>query len=80
MKIASIQTRLYNIPLPSVLTDSMHGEMRHFAVATVQVRTDDGAEGFGYTYTVGKTGGSAVLAMLRDDLIAAAGRPGSSLY
>lgn len=68
MKIASIETRLYNIPLPSVLTDSMHGEMRHFAVATVQVRTDDGAEGLGYTYTVGKTGGSALLAMLRDDL------------
>lgn len=69
MKIASIETRLYHIPLPAVLTDSMHGEIRHFAVVTVQIKTDSGAEGLGYTYTVGKTGGSAVLAMLRDDLV-----------
>lgn len=68
MKITSVETRLYYIPLPTVLTDSMHGEMRHFAVATMQIRTDCGAEGLGYTYTVGKTGGSAVLAVLRDDL------------
>jgi L-alanine-DL-glutamate epimerase-like enolase superfamily enzyme len=68
MKISSVVARLYHIPLPTVLTDSMHGEMRHFAVATVQINTDHGAEGVGYTYTVGKTGGSAVAAMLRDDL------------
>ncbi len=68
MKITSIDTQLYYIPLPTVLTDSMHGEMRHFSVITVKVQTDDGAEGLGYTYTVGKTGGSAVLAMVRDDL------------
>lgn len=68
MKISSVDTRLYHIPLPTVLTDSMHGQMRHFAVVTAQVRTDDGAEGLGYTYTVGKTGGSAVLALIRDDL------------
>jgi L-alanine-DL-glutamate epimerase-like enolase superfamily enzyme len=68
MKISSIDTRLYHVPLPNVLTDSMHGQMRHFAVVTVEVHTDDGAEGLGYTYTVGKTGGSAVLAMIRDDL------------
>jgi L-alanine-DL-glutamate epimerase-like enolase superfamily enzyme len=42
--------------------------MRHFAVVTVQLRTEDGAEGLGYTYTVGKTGGSAVLALVRNDL------------
>ena len=68
MKISSIDTRLYHIPLPNVLTDSMHGQMRHFAVVTVQLGTDEGAEGLGYTYTVGKTGGSAVLALIRDDL------------
>ncbi len=69
MQISSVETRLYHIPLPTVLTDSMHGEMRHFAIVTVQIKTDSGAEGLGYTYTVGKTGGSAVLAMLRDDLV-----------
>ena len=51
-----------------MLTDATHGEMRHFAVVTVQVRAGDGTEGLGYTYTVGKTGGSAVLALIRDDL------------
>ena len=55
MHISSIDTRLYNIPLPTVLTDAMHGEMRHFAVATVQIQTETGPEGLGYTYTVGKT-------------------------
>lgn len=69
MKISSVNARLFYIPLPTVLTDSTHGEMRHFAVATVQITTEDGAEGLGYTYTVGKTGGSATLAMLRDDLV-----------
>ena len=69
MRIVSIETNLFYIPLPTVLTDSMHGEMRHFAVVTVGVRTDGGTEGLGYTYTVGKTGGSATLALVRDDLV-----------
>ena len=68
MKITGLDTDLYHIPLPTVLTDATHGEMRHFAVVTAQVRTDEGTAGLGYTYTVGKTGGSAVLALLRDDL------------
>ena len=34
MKISSVDTRLYHIPLPAVLTDSMHGRMRHFAVVS----------------------------------------------
>jgi L-alanine-DL-glutamate epimerase-like enolase superfamily enzyme len=69
MRISSIDTRLYFIPLPTVLTDAMHGEMRHFSVVTVQVQTDSGTDGLGYTYTVGKTGGTAVHAMVRDDLV-----------
>ena len=68
MQISSIQTDLFHIPLPHVLTDAMHGEMRHFAVPVVRIRTDEGAEGIGYTYTVGKTGGSAIAALLHDDL------------
>ena len=69
MKIESIQAGHYLIPLPTVLTDSMHGEMTHFTVVTARVRSSTGAEGVGYTYTVGKTGGSAVHAMLEQDLI-----------
>ena len=68
MRITSLQADLYHIPLPTVLTDATHGEMRHFGVITVRLRTDCGAEGMGFTYTVGKAGSSAILAMLRDDL------------
>jgi L-alanine-DL-glutamate epimerase-like enolase superfamily enzyme len=33
----------------------------------VRIFTDDGADGTGYSYTIG-TGGSAVVALLRDDM------------
>ena len=69
MRIESIEARLYYVPLASVLTDARHGEMRDFAVVTVNVRTEDGAEGLGYSYTVGKTGGTALLSIIRDDLV-----------
>jgi len=68
VKIESIETELYNIPLATVLTDSSHGTMRDFAIVVVRIRTQDGAEGLGYTYTVGQTGGGAVLSHVRDDL------------
>ena len=68
MSIASVHCELYQIPLPEVLTDAMHGEMRHFSLIVVRIRTELGEEGVGYTYTVGKTGGTAVRAMIRDDL------------
>ena len=38
MKIESIETRLYYIPLPEVLSDSTRGEMRYFGLVTVEVR------------------------------------------
>ncbi len=68
MKIASITADQFDIPLPFVMTDSTHGEIRHFAVVTVRIRTDDGAEGVGYTYTVGKTGGAAIRTLIAGDL------------
>ncbi len=55
--IASISTGFYRIPLPVALTDSTHGEMTHFELITVRVVDSDGAEGVGYTYTVGAGGG-----------------------
>jgi L-alanine-DL-glutamate epimerase-like enolase superfamily enzyme len=67
MKIASIDAQLYRIPLPHVLSDSIHGDMPGFELVTARVRTHDGLEGLGYTYTVGR-GGSAILAMIVDDL------------
>lgn len=68
MQIDSVDCDLYFIPLPQVLTDSTHGEMRHFSLITVRIRCDDGSEGLGYTYTVGKTGGPALLALLKHDV------------
>ena len=69
MKISSIETGLYHIPLPNVLTDATHGEMRHFAVIFVRINTDEGASGLGYTYTVGRTGGGAVHRLIDEDLV-----------
>ena len=42
--------------------------MTHFALVTVTITDSDGCEGLGYTYTVGKTGGRAILSMLCHDL------------
>ena len=68
MKISLVQAEQYNIPLPEVLTDSMHGEMHYVGLVVVRIKTDSGQAGVGYTYTVGTEGGSAICAMIRDDL------------
>src|SRR2546430_13044554 len=44
-----------------------HGTIRGFELVTARVRDADGAEGVGYTYTVG-TGGAAVHALVARDL------------
>ena len=65
--IAHIETCLYHVPLAEVLSDAKHGDHTHFELVTVTVRTADGAEGTGYTYTGGK-GGHAIRAMIEHDL------------
>src|SRR6476659_840397 len=67
MRIASLEAGLYRIALPVALSDSTHGTITHFELITVRLRDEDGAEGVGYTYTVG-TGGAAVHALLARDL------------
>jgi L-alanine-DL-glutamate epimerase-like enolase superfamily enzyme len=57
-KIKSVITGYYRVPLPEVLTDSTHGIMRDFELATARIRDADGAEGVGYTFTVGRNGGA----------------------
>lgn len=64
--IVSIEPGYYRIPLPVVLSDSMHGEMTVFELNTVRVRDADGAEGVGYTFTCGRNG-AAIDALLRRD-------------
>jgi L-alanine-DL-glutamate epimerase-like enolase superfamily enzyme len=66
--IRDVQADHYRIPLPVALSDSTHGTMRAFELVTVRVRDDDGAEGVGYTYTVG-TAGAAVHALITRDLV-----------
>lgn len=66
-KIVSIEPGFYRIPLPVVLTDSTHGEMKAFELNTMRIRDADGAEGVGYTYTVGRNG-AAIDAILTREL------------
>ncbi len=66
-KIVSIKSALYRVPLREVLSDAKHGDHTHFELITAQIETEDGLIGTGYTYTGGR-GGSAVLAMLENDL------------
>jgi len=67
MLIREIRADHYRIPLPVVLSDSTHGSIPAFELVTVRVRDADGAEGVGYTYTVG-TGGAAIHSLLSREL------------
>jgi L-alanine-DL-glutamate epimerase-like enolase superfamily enzyme len=64
--LTAIEPGFYRLPLPTALTDSMHGEMLAFELNTVRVRDADGAEGVGYTFTCGRNG-AAIDAVLRRD-------------
>jgi L-alanine-DL-glutamate epimerase-like enolase superfamily enzyme len=66
MAIDRIQSDHYRIPLPVVLSDSTHKEITHFELITTRIGTADGAEGLGYTYTVGYGGGSVHSLLTRD--------------
>src|SRR3954470_1253668 len=66
-KLSSIEPGFYRIPLTQVLTDSTHGEMKAFELNTIRVRDADGAEGVGYSFTVGRNGG-AVASVLADEI------------
>src|SRR6266850_7198637 len=65
IKIA--ETGFYRIPLTVALSDSTHGEIKAFELLTCRVRDSDGAEGVGYTYTVGRNGG-AIADVLRREI------------
>jgi L-alanine-DL-glutamate epimerase-like enolase superfamily enzyme len=66
-KIERIDTRLYRIPLDTALSDSTHGTMTHFELIASRIYDTEGAEGMGYTYTVGANG-SAIRELLDRDL------------
>src|SRR5260370_7038089 len=64
--IKTIDTGLYRIPLTVSLSDSTHGKINAFELVTCRVRDSDGAEGVGYTYTVGRNGGAIADALRRE--------------
>ena len=64
--IATVEPGFYRIKLPQVLSDSTHGSIDAFELLTVRVRDADGAEGIGYTYTVGRNGGAIHATLARE--------------
>jgi L-alanine-DL-glutamate epimerase-like enolase superfamily enzyme len=66
-KIASVEARLFAVPLDEVLVDAKHGDHSHFHLITATVTTEDGQTGTGYTYNGGR-GGQSTAAMITHDL------------
>ena len=66
--IEKIETELYYIPLMRPMVDAIHGVQREFSLIVVKVYADNGAIGMGYTYTVGKVGGTAITSLIRDNI------------
>ncbi len=68
MKIKTVETELYQIPLLKPMEDAIHGVQNNFSLIVVKLTTDDGAIGMGYTYSVGEVGGSSIATLIRDNL------------
>lgn len=67
LRLDRIAVDHFRVPLPVVFSDSTHGEITHFELVTVRLTDSDGAEGMGYTYTVG-AGGGAIRTLIDKDL------------
>lgn len=67
MKIVLAEAYLVDLVPEVVRTDAIQAFVKQETIF-VSLRTDDGFEGLGYSYTIG-TGGRAVLALLREDLL-----------
>jgi L-alanine-DL-glutamate epimerase-like enolase superfamily enzyme len=65
--IASLETRVFHVPLDEPLEDAQHGVQTFFELVTTEVTTSDGARGVGYTYTIG-AGGRATKALIDHDI------------
>jgi len=65
--ITSARAYLIDIPVETPRTDAVQSFLKQETIF-VHIHTSDGLEGVGYSYTIG-TGGTAVLALLRDYLL-----------
>jgi L-alanine-DL-glutamate epimerase-like enolase superfamily enzyme len=66
MKISSIETGLYRIPMAEPLVDSTV-RLTDWELVVARVRTDTNLTGVGWSYTIG-TGGTAIRALIDDAL------------
>ncbi|MCO8275072.1 mandelate racemase/muconate lactonizing enzyme family protein [Actinoplanes sp. TRM 88003] len=66
--ITQAEAYLIDLEVETVRTDALQTFVKQETIF-VEIRTDDGGAGVGYSYTIG-TGGTAVLALLRDNLLA----------
>lgn len=65
--ITGVRAYLVDLPVEAVRTDAVQSFLKQETVF-VEITTDDGLTGRGYSYTIG-TGGTAILALLRDYLL-----------
>lgn len=65
--ITSAEAHLIDLPVETPRTDAVQSFLKQETIF-VELETDEGYRGTGYSYTIG-TGGTAVLAMLRDYLL-----------
>ena len=68
MRIERVDTELYHIPLSEPMVDASHGVQNDFSLVVVKVKTDQGATGFGYTYSIGQVGGTSIATLIKDNL------------
>ena len=68
-RIVRADARLCDIPVETERTDALQTFVKQETIL-VRIRTADGTEGVGYSYTIG-TGGGAVLSLLRETLLPA---------
>ena len=66
-RIVSIDLLQVDLPPPVPRSDAIQSFVTQ-ETPIVRIRCDDGVEGIGYSYTIG-TGGSSVIALLRDHLL-----------
>ncbi|HUR05055.1 MAG TPA: mandelate racemase/muconate lactonizing enzyme family protein, partial [Nonomuraea sp.] len=65
--ISHVEAYLVDLEVETVRTDAVQSFLKQETIF-VEIETDDGGSGTGYSYTIG-TGGTAVLALLRDYLL-----------
>ena len=66
-KIEEVTVERYCVPLEEILVDTGHGEHSHFELILCHIRSSEGVEGIGYTYT-GGAGGAAIASMIEADI------------